>query len=540
MPTPEYTSLTWTGERMIPNASDVLTEMYHWQRYLYFRPWYVDAAVVDAASGEGYGINYASGFTTKALGIDINDAAVDHGRRRYPHIEFEVSDVTNYDYSGADLVTSFETIEHLEDPSAFLQSLSRCPGAIVVSTPNRETHSPGNQLDDKPLNEFHTVEWTPAEFAKLVGQSFPNRQVRFLSQQMGWPGTVREGLDESAMYTIAVIDGPELPSWPKVGISIPTVDADMAADAFLTLSRTYPGDIVFCLVVNGVDDLQRAKFEKLRATAPKQIEVLYQPRNLGYGVGANIGLDHLAHRGDCEFLAVSNDDVFATPGMLSELVCGLIELQKSGLKPGAIGPVSNYVHGPQQVDLGETSSFDELLFRVEGRHSQTANSVSQTDILRGLFVLFDQDCLAEIGGFDPRFGLGNFEDADHNLRCQLAGYSLWIADGAFLYHKGSQTFQKLGIDYEQSMLRTRDLFWEKWGVASDEDALSLRAKPEGVQLFVPLTPPTSSGPKLILGPQEIDVFSQATNLEFGVWVSQQLRGKGISEREAIAKILDAA
>jgi len=524
---------------MVPNASDVLTEMYHWQRYLYFRPWYVDAAVIDAASGEGYGINYASGFTSKALGVDISDAAVDHGRRRYPHIEFEKGDVTTFDYSGADLVTSFETVEHLEDPAAFLAALSSCPGAIVISTPNRETHSPGNRLQDQPRNEFHTVEWTPAEFAKLVRESFPSRQVRFLSQQMAWPGTIREGLDDSAMYTIAVIDGPEFPRWPRIGISIPTIDADMAADAFLTISRTYPGDTVFCLVANGVDDIQRAKFEKLKATAPKQIEVLFQPRNMGYGVGANLGLDHLVRRGDCDYVAVSNDDVFATPGMLSELVCGLSELRNAGMKPGVIGPVSNYIHGPQQIELGETSSFDELLFKVEGRHPQCANSVSQTDVLRGLFLLFEPECLSEVGGFDPRFGLGNFEDADHNIRCQLAGYTLWIADGAFLYHKGSQTFQKLGIDYERSMLRTRDLLYEKWGVSSDDEALALQIKPDGVDLFVPLGALNPNGPKFCLGAEEIDVFSQATNLEFGVWVSQQLRGKGIATREAIAEVLAA-
>jgi GT2 family glycosyltransferase len=293
------------------------------------------------------------------------------------------------------------------------------------------------------------------------------------------------------------------------------------------------------LVANGVDQVERAKFEKLQSSVPDQVKVLYQDRNLGYGVGANLGLKHLLDDFSCDLLAVSNDDVFSTPGMLSELVCGIEELKRAGHRPGAIGPVSNYVHGPQRVDLGQPTSFDELLFRVEGRHPVTANSVTETDILRGLFLLFDPECLKVVGGFDPRFGLGNFEDADHNLRCRLAGFSLWIADGAFLYHKGSQTFHKLGIDYETSMLRTRDLFWEKWQVSNDDDALALETVPEGVELYVSLAPPSLDGPKLVLGSEQIDVIHQATRLEFGVWVSQQLKGHSKETRQAIVDLLAA-
>jgi len=51
---------------MVPHASDAATELYHWQRYLFFQPWYEDAKVIDAASGEGYGTNYAAIYATEA------------------------------------------------------------------------------------------------------------------------------------------------------------------------------------------------------------------------------------------------------------------------------------------------------------------------------------------------------------------------------------------------------------------------------------------------------------------------------------------
>src|SRR5579862_9216957 len=115
----ELSSLPWTGERMVPNASDPATQMYHWQRYLYFRPWYEGVKVVDAASGEGYGASYASLFSTSATGYDISDEAVDHATKRYPAASFRQADVCDVDYSDADLVVSFETIEHLDDPVKF-------------------------------------------------------------------------------------------------------------------------------------------------------------------------------------------------------------------------------------------------------------------------------------------------------------------------------------------------------------------------------------------------------------------------------------
>src|SRR5687768_8932890 len=86
--------MPWTGERMVPNLSDVATELFHWQRYLFFRPWYVGKKVVDAASGEGYGANYASVFAEKVVGIDIAKDAVEHAGVRYPHVQFLQDDVT--------------------------------------------------------------------------------------------------------------------------------------------------------------------------------------------------------------------------------------------------------------------------------------------------------------------------------------------------------------------------------------------------------------------------------------------------------------
>lgn len=517
--------LDWTGERMVPNCSDAATELFHWQRYLYFRPWYVGKRVIDAASGEGYGTGYAANFATEALGFDISTEAVVHASQRYGKAQFSVSDVCSVDYSEADLVVSFETIEHLPDPSAFLKALAACRGRIVISTPNRKTHSPNNGIEDRPLNPFHTIEWTPSEFANFVGSHFTDREVRFLSQEARWPGLIREGLDEDAMYTIAVIGEGELPKWPRLGIAMPTIDgAARVRDAVLGMTKFYPGEIEFAVVANGSSPEHLAGLRQLETDLPHIVHVIELEKNIGYGMGANAGLDYLWQEGWFDLFGVTNDDVLPAADCLCQMAIAMDELKKSGQKPGIIGPVSNEVAGSQRVDIGSYSNYHEMLDLAELYHREHHSVGTQVMQVRGLFWLVDPDCFSEVGGFDPRFGNGNFEDDDYNLRCRLAGYSLWIAEGAFLHHQGSATFGELGVDYDNCIQRNLSLMLEKWGLGRFEQAFAIEAAPNGVSLHIPLTAkPISSGYTFKINHEMLDLVHQASDIEFAAYVMNTLQ-----------------
>lgn len=534
--------LPWTGERMVPNASDIATELFHWQRYLFFRPWYDGRRVVDAASGEGYGANYASAFAATTVGIDVSEEAVRHASERYPHAEFIQGDVCSFDYSEVDLVVSFETLEHLPEPEKFLEALARCRGNVVVSTPNRATHSPGNGLHDAPLNPFHTVEWTPAEFAELIRAHFPGRQVRFLSQEGRWPGLIREGLDEEAMYTIAVVGDGDLPVWPRLGLAMPVhSNAKAAHDAVLGISRVYPGEIEFAVVANGADEGNRLILRDLASTFPHMVHVVELDRNEGFGGGCNAGLEFLWQESWFDYFGVVNDDVLPATDCVSEMVGAMAELEKLGHRPGLIGPTSNIVAGTQQVEIGEFSNYAEMLDCADAYHRERADSATPARQLRGLFLLIHPECLNAVGGFDTRFGLGNMEDDDFNLRVHHAGFTLWIADGAFLYHEGSSTFRKLGVDYEAGIRRNLDLLLDKWDVENLAELWEQVEKPERVALFEPLhrRRPEPSGFTLQLNGENVDLVHQASDLEFAVWVMHRLRGKPRLSRAAVIETLSA-
>lgn len=535
------TTLTFTGERMIPHASDIATELFHWQRYLFFRPWYEGKKVVDAASGEGYDTNYVANFALSAVGIDVAADAVQHAAARYSKPSFQIADVCDYDYSDADLVISFETIEHLPDPTQFLRALSKCKGNVVISTPNRETHSPGNVVEDKPLNPYHTIEWTPAEFAKLIETHFDGRTVRFLSQQGTWPGTIREGLDDGAMYTIAVIGDGELPKWPKIGISVPTFNGSARCrDLVVGMTRYYPGEIEFAIVNNGSNPAEADALRKLRQDFPDHVHLIHLVHNMGYGIGANAGLDYLWQEGWYDYFCVSNDDVTPAVDCLPQLVAAMRDLEKDGQNPGVIGPVTNNISGQQLVNIGEYGSYSEMIDLAELWHRDHHSVGTQVLQLRGLFMLIHPNCLNEIGGFDPRYGIGNFEDDDHNLRCRMAGFSLWIAEGAFMHHQGSSTFNEMQIDYEANIQRNLQLICEKWGFEDFNEFLTVSEKPEGAELFVPLTASIEpSGYMITLHGEPVDLIRQASDVEFAAYVYNRMQGKPREARLALIEILES-
>ncbi len=538
MPTETVPVLAWTGERMVPGQSDAATELYHWQRYLYFQPWYRDAKIVDAASGEGYGVNFASIYAGQAQGVDLSEEAIAHAKERYPDVEFVTGDVCAFDYSQADLVMSFETIEHLPDPIAFLQALGTCPGRIVISTPNRKTHSPGNTMEDQPLNPFHTIEWTPNEFAEVIERMFEGRQVRFLSQEGRWPGLIREGLDDEAMYCIAVIGDGDLPHWPRLGLAIPTCqNSAQCIDAVTHISRYYPGEIEFAIVSNGNSRDHLENLHKLASSAPYMVHVIECDENLGYGRGANVGLDFLWQEGWFDYFGVVNDDVVPAVACTIEMVNAMGALEAMGHKPGMIGPMSNRVHGRQFVEIGGFQDLMGMMVRAERFHRSHHSSVTNHPQVRGLYLLIHPECLNAIGGFDPRFGLGNFEDDDYNLRAKLFGFTSWIADGAFLYHHGSTTFSKLELDYQGSIERNQQVFQWKWDLANIEDWPHLDAAPEGLGLFIPLT--EARNPEFAVnvnGRETIDLIHEASDTEFAAWVYERMRHRPRDFRRAVVQL----
>jgi SAM-dependent methyltransferase len=146
----------------------------HASRYLFARK-YPGRRVLDIACGTGYGLRLLAEGAGRVVGVDA-----DAGTARTARLEAGdrasvlVGDGGRLPFGDGtfDLVTSFETIEHLRDRRGFVDELRRvlAPGGIcVISTPNALYTEP---VDGVPKNRFHVHEYEPDEFVAELSPSF--------------------------------------------------------------------------------------------------------------------------------------------------------------------------------------------------------------------------------------------------------------------------------------------------------------------------------------------------------------------------------
>lgn len=182
----------FTGERFLPGlAGEIVYEHVH--RYAFARRLVAGARVVDVACGEGYGAALLAGAAASVIGVDVDGPTIAAAQARYggrPGLAFCHASGTALPFAdaSADVVVSFETIEHLPQrlQAGFVAELARVlrpGGLLVLSAPNRPEYSEKRGY----ANPFHAHEHDRAELAALLAGAFP--QQRWLRQRL-WLGSL--------------------------------------------------------------------------------------------------------------------------------------------------------------------------------------------------------------------------------------------------------------------------------------------------------------------------------------------------------------
>lgn len=166
--------LPLTGERTVPGvASENYWFRRHQAAYEYLRDEVAGPRVLEIGAGEGYGAALLAERVPTVLALDYDWPTICHLARRYPAVSAvrgNLAALPLLDCS-IDTVVSLQVIEHVWDHRQFLAECARVlrpGGLLVLSTPNRLTFSPGS---DKPVNPFHTHEFTAVELQALVAGS---------------------------------------------------------------------------------------------------------------------------------------------------------------------------------------------------------------------------------------------------------------------------------------------------------------------------------------------------------------------------------
>lgn len=148
----------------------------HQAAYLRLRELVEGPRLLEVGAGEGYGSALLAERVPAVLALDYDASAIGHLARHYPGLaairgNLAVLPVAD---DSIDTIVSLQVIEHVWDHPQFLAECVRVlrpGGLLVLSTPNRLTFSPGSSSGDRPVNPFHTHEFTAAELYRLVAGS---------------------------------------------------------------------------------------------------------------------------------------------------------------------------------------------------------------------------------------------------------------------------------------------------------------------------------------------------------------------------------
>ena len=186
------------------------------------------------------------------------------------------------------------------------------------------------------------------------------------------------------------------------------------------------------------------------------VTVLAQPENAGYAGGANVGLSWwAANEPAAEFVAVASHDVEVAPASLAALV----ESLASDPQLGVVAPTLKAPRVGVGVWRGWRARTDAL------EEPSDPASPMLCDWVSGTLLVTRRDVLAEIGGFDSRFG-SYVEDVDLGLRARDAGWLVAVLPSAPARQRGSG-----------SALVTRLVDW---------NSLLLVAKRRGLRWIIPV------------------------------------------------------
>jgi GT2 family glycosyltransferase len=172
----------------------------------------------------------------------------------------------------------------------------------------------------------------------------------------------------------------------------------------------------------------------------EHVHVHHAQKNQGFGASVNEAVS----RSDASFVLILNSDTTASEDFLQPLFAAM-----------AADPQLAVV-----IPAGNDYARDNLAqcMREPGGYIRTHR-------LRGHAFLIRRHVFHEIGGFDPAFGRGYYEDIDLGRRLDLRGWRLGVHPDARIQHAGGGSFGR-GRSYKALVKRNRSLYFARYPNAS--------------------------------------------------------------------------
>ena len=194
-------------------------------------------------------------------------------------------------------------------------------------------------------------------------------------------------------------------------------------------------DIEYIYVLD--DPPLRSSVEHLAQSAFSRFGVPFRlvmpERNLGFAPANNLGLTFAHGR----YVCFVNSDIFPGTPDWAERLADRLEADPS---LGAIGPLLLFEDDSVQheaIHYEPLPSFGNLLFPIHSRKGLRPKDdvgIKECAAITAACIMLSGDLAVNVGGFDPAFIIGDFEDSDLCMRIRDRGLRCAVDQDVRLYH----------------------------------------------------------------------------------------------------------
>jgi len=247
-------------------------------------------------------------------------------------------------------------------------------------------------------------------------------------------------------------------SKPEFSIVIPNWNgAEFAArgiSSLLISARAYGKP--FEMIV--VDDASTDTAPRIIAETFPDIHLLRNEQNKGFGASVNRGVA----AAKAPIIVLANNDIVAKEDFIRRLL-EHFENDKEKKLFGVSARTVNWLDGsPNHLNM--TAHFSRGLIELDYADSLEA---APTLFAQGGACALRKDVFAHLGGFDPLYKPGYWEDYDLSYRAAKSGYNLLYEPRALAYHLGKGSMIKALGSKGLNNINARNYFFFTWLNLSD-------------------------------------------------------------------------
>jgi len=220
------------------------------------------------------------------------------------------------------------------------------------------------------------------------------------------------------------------------------------------LEKTAYPNYELIIVDNCSTDGTREYLSRL-AQEKSHVKVLLNDENLGFAAGNNVGMK----QADGAYIVLLNNDTLITRGWLTTLA----KHMENNKMLGMCGPVTNSIGNEAKIKVDYHSMRELERFAYDYTTRHLGEEYQNVHVLAFFCTIIRKNVVEECGYLDESYGIGMFEDDDYAETVKSRGYSLTIAEDAFIHHFHGVSFNKLEDEQFQKVFsQNKEKYQKKW------------------------------------------------------------------------------